>query len=146
VALPAAKKTCKSYGVGTDGVDIGFVDPHNVSKGVVLKMNESKLMTVVELTLSCVDTDFPEGHILWNTSAMITNNTLKVSGMANEVRLTKILPPTDRTLNFWASQGRPQLNLNLNEYKQRGGWVTTVEMTETSRTFGHDCFPIHVGR
>jgi hypothetical protein len=131
VVLPAANKTCESYGVGTDGVDIGFVDPHHVSKGVILKMNESKLSTAVELTLSCVNTAFPEGHILWNTSATITNNTLKVSGMANEVRLTKILPPTDRTWNFSASQGRLQLNLNLNEYTRRSGWVTTVKMTET---------------
>jgi hypothetical protein len=51
--------------------------------------------------------------------------------MANEVCLTKILPPPNRTCNFSASQGQLELNLNLKDYTRTGGWNTTVNVTGT---------------
>jgi hypothetical protein len=61
----------------------------------------------------------------------IDDQTLRLSAMANEVCLTTIVPPPNRTCNFSTSQGQLQLNLNLNEYTRSGGWVTTVNVTGT---------------
>jgi hypothetical protein len=72
---------------------------------------------------------FPEGHILINDSAVLTDNQLSLSGSAKELCPVTIPPASEAGCRLEKRQGSDAVVLDLTGLNRQGGWSSTVNVS-----------------
>lgn len=133
------ERTCVSYGVGVDDIDLRQVDS-SLANGMIYRMNDTSTGKSIELTLTCSET-FPEGHILWSDVGIRNDNVLSIGGKNKEfcvkVIPTPKPPPVGGPCFFNATVRDSSVTIDLQDYNLgETGW--TADVTVDSSVFHPD--------